>query len=138
MKKISLVLVLLTIFVFSVIPFSSSYADIGHDGDEVEGHSHVSQGNNPPRVVKLSNPLGEGVTSPTQVAGQAINSILGIVGSLALLMFIFGGLTWMTSAGNEEKVKKGRGIIVWAVLGLFIIFTSYALVNFVIKDLIGA
>ena len=35
----------------------------------------------------------------------------------------------MTAAGNQEKVTKGRDVLVWAAVGLFIIFSSYALVN---------
>ena len=52
-------------------------------------------------------------------------------------MFVYGGITWMTSSGSPEKIKKGRDIIIWSVIGLAIIFFSYALVNFVIFDIIG-
>jgi hypothetical protein len=84
-------------------------------------------------TVKLDNPLS--VDSPTILIGRIIDSILGIVGSLALLMFVFGGLTWMTSSGNQEKVKKGRDIIVWSAIGLAIIFMSYALTRFVLSTI---
>jgi len=52
-------------------------------------------------------------------------------------MFIFGGLTWMTSAGAPDKVKKGRDIIIWSVVGLFIIFASYALLKFFLGTITG-
>jgi hypothetical protein len=83
--------------------------------------------------IKLTNPLN--VDSPQQLIGKVINSILGVVGSIALLMFVFGGLTWMTSSGNAEKVKKGRDIIVWSAIGLAIIFLSYALIRFVLSTI---
>lgn len=83
--------------------------------------------------IRLANPLN--VDSPQQLIGKVINSILGIVGSIALLMFVFGGLTWMTSSGNPEKVKKGRDIIVWSAIGLAIIFLSYALTRFVLSTI---
>jgi len=38
----------------------------------------------------------------------------------------------MTAAGNTERVEKGKKTIVWAVLGLVVIFTSYALVKFIL------
>jgi uncharacterized membrane protein YjfL (UPF0719 family) len=72
------------------------------------------------------------------VIGNIITAVLGIVGSLALVMFIFGGLTWMTAAGNTERVTKGKNILIWATIGLIVIFTSYALVEFVIKGITGA
>ena len=58
--------------------------------------------------VCLTNPLtgttkSEGI--PT-LLGNVINSVLGIIGSLALVMFIYGGATWMLSAGNQEQVTK--------------------------------
>jgi len=84
------------------------------------------------------NPLGEGVTNPSEVIGNVIQAVLGIVGSLALLMFVYGGLTWMLSGGNNERVQKGKTILVWATVGLIVIFASYALVRFVITGITGA
>ena len=80
-------------------------------------------------TVSLKNPLGN-VVDGTKIVGRIINAIFGLVGSVALVLFIAGGLTWMTAAGNEEKIKKGRGIIVWAVIGLAVIFFSYAILKF--------
>jgi hypothetical protein len=85
-------------------------------------------------TVSLDNPLG--TESPQVLIGNVINAVLGIVGSLALLMFIYGGLVWMTASGNSEKVQKGKNILLWATIGLVVIFTSYALVNFVITEVI--
>jgi uncharacterized membrane protein YjfL (UPF0719 family) len=52
-------------------------------------------------------------------------------------MFIYGGFVWLTSAGNEQKVTQGRNILMWAALGLVIIFLAYAIVKFVLTA-IGA
>ena len=81
----------------------------------------------------LQNPLN--VDSPQALIGQIINSVLGVVGSIALLMFVYGGITWMTSAGNPEKVKSGRDIIVWSVIGLVVIFSAYGLTRVVIEGI---
>jgi hypothetical protein len=90
-------------------------------------------------TVKLPNPLGEGVLAldPRNIIGNIIKALLGIVGSLALVVFILGGFTWVTAAGNEERVKKGKDMVMWAVLGLAVIFMSYVLINFVIDALTG-
>jgi hypothetical protein len=84
----------------------------------------------------ITNPLGD-IDTPQKLIGKIINSALGIVGSIALVMFIYGGFTWMLAAGNAEAVSKGKNILIWSVIGLVIIFSSYALVNFVF-DSIGA
>lgn len=79
----------------------------------------------------LDNPLGT-VTSPQILIGRVIQTALGLVGSIALIMFVYGGLTWMLSGGNSEKVTKGKNIIVWAVIGMVVVFTSYMAVSFII------
>ncbi|MFA4942437.1 MAG: hypothetical protein WC564_02255 [Patescibacteria group bacterium] len=90
-------------------------------------------------VVTLDNPLaGAGIETPQQLIGRVISAVLGVVGSLALIMFIYGGLVWMTAAGNEKKVMEGRDILMWAAIGLIIIFASYAAVRFLIGEVIGA
>jgi len=86
--------------------------------------------------VSLTNPLD--ITDPNEIIGNVIRAILGIVGSLALAIFIFGGFTWVISAGNEEKIKKGKDMILWATLGLVVIFFSYAMVTFVLSAIGGS
>lgn len=83
----------------------------------------------------LTNPLSS-VKSPQGFVGKIINAVMGVVGSLALLMLIFGGLTWMTAGGSQEKVKKGVDIIIWSTLGLAVIFLSYVLVKFLLDNVI--
>jgi len=89
-------------------------------------------------VVSLNNPLASaGVTTPQQLIGKIISAVLGVIGSIALLMFIFGGLVWMTAGGNEKKVSQGRDILMWAAIGLIIIFISYAAVRFLLGEVLG-
>lgn len=79
--------------------------------------------------INLKNPLG--INDPNILIGKIIASVLGFVGTLALVMFIYGGFTWMLSGGSPDKVKKGRDIFVWATLGLVMIFSSYIIVKFI-------
>ncbi len=87
--------------------------------------------------IKLENPLGggTGVTSVPLLIGNIIKTILMIVGALALAMFVYGGFTWLTSGGSADKVKKGKDILIWATIGLIVIFTSYTLVDFLLTAL---
>lgn len=61
--------------------------------------------------------------------------ILGIVGSLALVMFIYGGVTFLISAGSSEMIGRARKIIVAAVVGLLIVFASWLIIKFVLSAL---
>ena len=87
----------------------------------------------PALAVTLTDPLG-GASIPT-IIGRIIKAALGVSGSLALIMFIYGGFIWMTSGGDKEKITKGRKTLVWAVLGLVIVFTAYILVDVVLTAL---
>jgi hypothetical protein len=81
------------------------------------------------------NPFeSSGISTPQALIGKIINFVLGAVGSLALLMFVYGGITWMTSSGNQENVKKGRGIIIWSAIGLAIIFMAYGLTRVLLSS----
>jgi len=46
------------------------------------------------------------------------------------LAFIYGGFTLILSHGSSEQVKKGKDILVAAIVGLVIVFSAYMLVRF--------
>jgi len=79
--------------------------------------------------IKLPNPLS--AESIPELSGQMIRGLLGISGAIALFMMVWGGIVWMTSNGNADRLKRGKDTILWAILGLVIIFLSYIIINFV-------
>lgn len=83
---------------------------------------------------ELQNPLGKDVTVYTLI-GRIIKAVLGLVGSIALIMFIYGGVVWMTSAGSAANVKKGRDAILWSAIGMAVIFASYGLTKFLLDSI---
>ncbi len=60
-----------------------------------------------------------------------INVALGILGVIALVIILWGGFTWMTAGGAEEKTSNARKIIASGVIGLIVIFVAYALTTFI-------
>lgn len=69
------------------------------------------------------------------LVGRAIKILLGIIGTIALIMFLYSGIMWMTSGGNETIIKKAEESMIWSAIGLFAIFISYALISYFIKAL---
>lgn len=67
------------------------------------------------------------------VIGNIIKNGVGLMGSIALAMFVYGGVLWMSSAGNAERSKKGTQVILWSALGMFMILISYVIVNFIFE-----
>ncbi len=71
------------------------------------------------------------------ILGIVAKRFLQLSGSLALLAFIIGGVMLILSGGNKERVQKGQQILVAAVVGLVIVFTSWLIISFTYKALTG-
>ncbi|MBI2484630.1 hypothetical protein HYW18_00520 [Candidatus Uhrbacteria bacterium] len=69
------------------------------------------------------------------VLGNVAQFIFGIVGSLALLLFVVGGIYWLTSRGEKEGIQKGRQYFWAATVGLVISFSAYLILNTVVNVL---
>ncbi|MDD2681108.1 MAG: pilin [Patescibacteria group bacterium] len=63
--------------------------------------------------------------------GNVIGIVLSFVGVVFLILMIFAGLTWMTAAGNQEKVTKAKDLMINAIIGLVIVMAAYAITAFV-------
>ncbi|MFH1315054.1 MAG: pilin [Candidatus Uhrbacteria bacterium] len=81
----------------------------------------------PVLAVQLTNPLGD-VSIPV-IIGRVISAALGLSGSAALLMFVYGGFLWLTSGGSKERIDKGKKTLVWAIIGIVVIFAAYVIVD---------
>lgn len=88
-----------------------------------------------PDKICLDNPIG--TTNITQIMGNLVAQALTVMGSLALVVFIIGGFMWVTSGGNADRVKKGTQAMMWAAIGIIVIFSSYAIIKLVLSG-IGA
>ena len=86
-------------------------------------------------IIKLQNPLS--TTDIPTIAGKAISTAMGVMGSLALIVFLYGGFRWLTAGGNSESIEAGTSAMIWATVGIFIIFASYAILQLVFET-IGA
>lgn len=89
-------------------------------------------------VVSIPNPVGETGLTPAMIAGRVIQALLGVSGAAALVVFIYGGLMFMLSGGKAERVNTAKSTLIYASLGLAIIFASYAILQFVLQAIGGA
>ena len=83
----------------------------------------------PPGITCLKNPIrgsdDQSVTSIPTLIGTIIKVVLSVLGSVALFKMVEGGVTWLMSAGNPEKITAGRDTMLWAALGVFLVLASY-------------
>jgi len=67
-----------------------------------------------------------------------VRALLSFLGVLSILIILYGGFTWMTAGGNEEKISQAKKIISAGIIGLIIIFTAFAIAQFVVTQLMSA
>lgn len=83
----------------------------------------------------IENPLPS--SNPNVIIANIISVVLGVTGAIALLFFVWGGIQMLISGGSPDKVKKGRDTLMWAILGLIVIFGSYGIVEAIFKAMSG-
>ncbi len=64
---------------------------------------------------------------------KVVNFALGFLGLIAVLVVIYGGVLYVTAAGEDEKVGKAKKSIGYAAIGLLIVMGSFAFVNTIVK-----
>jgi len=66
---------------------------------------------------------------------KILGYILGIIGILLVIMLIYGGITYATAAGNEDRIETGKKIMMYAIIGIVIVAAAYVLANWIVGAL---
>jgi len=94
--------------------------------------------------------INQGIDTTAQSAGvksdatlidllaMLVQVLLGMLGLVFMILIIYGGVQWMTAAGNEEKVLKAKKLLINSVIGFIIIILSYAIAFFVLMAMQNA
>lgn len=69
----------------------------------------------------------------TAIIPRMINLMLFIVGVLAIVMLIFGGIRYVISGGDSGRVKDAKNTILYAIVGLIVAILGYAIVSWVVS-----
>ena len=59
--------------------------------------------------------------------GQILNISTTFLGVVFLGLMIYSGYLWMLARGNEQEVEKAKNIIIYAVIGLVVVLSAYAI-----------
>ena len=87
----------------------------------------------------VSSSQGEGV--PGELTGSdgvfevVVNVLLFIIGAVSVIMLIYGGIRYTTSGGNANSVTAAKNTIMYSIVGLIIAILAFAVVNFVVKQM---
>jgi type IV secretory pathway VirB2 component (pilin) len=99
-----------------------------------------------PALAQTTDPLGLNFGAQTGLSdtdirvtiGNIIQTLLGLLGLIAVILILYAGFTWMTSGGNDEKIGQAKKTLISAVIGLAIILSAYAITSFVVGSLYEA
>lgn len=80
-----------------------------------------------------------GITKDTflEKVGAGIRVVLGLLGSLVLIMMIYNGFLWMTARGNDKQVEEVKNSLMSLFIGLVVILAAYAVSSFVLTALVN-
>ncbi len=113
-------------------------------GNQTNPQGNQSNGNTTAPTVEQTDPNAVvGTFSPptrfTSIGGLVVgivNFALGLIGALAVLFIIIGGVRMVTSAGNETSIKAGKRTLTWAIIGLGVAMLAYTVIT-ALETLLG-
>ena len=78
---------------------------------------------------------GKSIDGDKGLIKTVVNVLLWAVGILSVIMIIFSGLRYITSAGDASKTKSAQSTLTYSVVGLIVAIMAYAIVNMVTNRL---
>lgn len=127
MKKLqALVIGIMMLVGVAAVPAVPAYAgnDCGSPAECIkQGTTDVGGGSNQPK-------LEDGIKT-------IVNVMLFILGAIAVIMIIIGGIRYATSNGDASGTKAAKDTVLYAVIGLIVAILAYAIVNFVLDAFSG-
>ena len=125
MKKsiISIAIMTCAVFGASVLSTASMSGSVS---------AQVSEGIN---TATTSEMKGKSIDGKDGLIKTVVNVLLWAVGILSVIMIIFSGFRYITSAGDASKTKSAQSTLTYSVVGLIVAIMAYAIVNMVINRL---
>ncbi|MBI4437936.1 Ig-like domain-containing protein [Candidatus Uhrbacteria bacterium] len=74
----------------------------------------------------------------TVIIARLVRTAISFVGVVAVVFVVYGGFMYMTAGGNAERAKSAKKILVNAFIGIVLVFSSFAIVQFILNALTEA
>lgn len=81
---------------------------------------------------KIVPSLQNGGSDLVTTADNVLGYVIGLFYFIAVIIAIYGGFMILTSGGDEEKVKKGKNLVIYMVVGLVVVFLASQIVTWII------
>ena len=130
-SKITTIIIAIALFLIPSIAFLSTTPT--HAANSICTQKGVSD------EIKAANGCDNGAEEGNDLGAAVIsivNTVIGVLGIVAAIFILTGGINYMTSNGEATKVEKAKKTILWATIGLIIAALTFAIVNFVIGTIL--
>jgi len=119
MKKIKLAVISLAALL-GVVVMVPSYVSADAVSDAQQGVNDIG-----------GNEGGNAISLESRIKTIA-NILLFILGAIAVVMIIIGGIKYATSNGDSSSITSAKNTILYSVIGLIVAILAYAIVNFIL------
>jgi len=72
-----------------------------------------------------------------EVVSAVLNLLLSIIGILAIITLVVGGIMYMTSAGEEDRINKAKSIVTYSIIGIAVALAGLVIVRAVATVITG-
>ncbi len=119
-------------FLFSLVFSSHVYAESSRENfygvcDDIEDEDMK-------KIAGCNEPTGKN-KDVVEIVQSGVNVVISLVGMLAVFSIIYGGFTYITAQSDPAKIKRGKDMVVYAVVALVVAFLAYGIVLFVTRNL---
>ena len=91
----------------------------------------IPQGNSTVQINPPANLPNGGLNTVTKVIGNSLTIMFIIAAILAVIYLILGGIQWIQSGGDKQKVAQARNRITYAIIGLVVALCGFFIINVV-------
>ena len=70
-----------------------------------------------------------GTDTLATIMGNAMTIMLIVAVVVCLIFLVLGGMQWMSSGGDKQKIAGARAKLTWAIVGLLVALGAFAIVN---------
>lgn len=122
--KSLLVVPVLALAFAAVVPATATYADTADNCPEeltIGNGAQCSKGTS----------QQEDLFGPTGVFKKITDVLLFIIGAVAVIMLVIGGIRYTISGGDQNQVTAAKNTILYAIIGIIVAILAYAIIGFV-------
>lgn len=131
----NIILALSALFIIAA-PVAVYAAPVSPDVGVCQGAGTLQIGtgtNNAPSDTTSNCNAQDQTSKVNNIISTILNVLSVVVGIIAVIMIIIGGFHYITSGGSDEKVKKAKNTLLYAVIGLIVVALAQIIVKFVLS-----